>query len=70
MAGVKSQATKKKLLSEDRTFEQALKIAQADELAEKESKQIQFNSNVSAKVEAVRSVPKESIPAHSVNKQQ
>ena len=32
---MKSQATKKKLLSEDRTFEQALKVAQADELAEK-----------------------------------
>ena len=37
---MKSQATKKKLLSEDRTFEQALKVAQADELAEKESKQL------------------------------
>ena len=32
VGGVKSQATKKKLLSEDRTFEQALKVAQADEL--------------------------------------
>ena len=40
VGGVKSQAAKKKLLSEDRTFEQALKIAQADELAEKESKQL------------------------------
>ena len=40
VGGVKSQATKKKLLSEDRTFEQALKVAQADELAEKESKQL------------------------------
>ena len=45
---MKSQATKKKLLSEDRTFEQALKVAQADELAEKESKQLQFNSNLSS----------------------
>ena len=43
VGGVKRQATKKKLLSEDRTFEQALKAAQADELAEKESKQLQFN---------------------------
>ena len=50
--GVKSQATKKKLLTEDRTFEQALKVAPADELAEKESKQLQFNSNLSAKVQA------------------
>ena len=27
-------------MSEDKTFEQALKVAQADELAEKESKQL------------------------------
>ncbi|XP_068707834.1 uncharacterized protein [Montipora foliosa] len=70
VGGVKSQATKKKLLSEDRTFEQALKVAQADEMAEKESKQLQSNSNLSAKVQAVHSVPKESSPAHPVNKQQ
>ena len=37
VGGVRSQTTKKKLLSEDRTFDQALKVAQADELAEKES---------------------------------
>ena len=67
---MKSQATKKKLLSEDRTFEKALKVAQADELAEKESKQLQSNSNLSAKVQAVHSVPKKSSPAHPVNKQQ
>ncbi|XP_068680361.1 uncharacterized protein [Montipora foliosa] len=42
--GVKSQDTKRKLLSEDGTFEQA------DELAEKESKQLQSNCNLSAKV--------------------
>ena len=59
---LKGQATKKKLLSEDRTSEQALKVVQADELAEKESKQLQFNFNVSAKVQAS--------PAHPVNKQQ
>ncbi|XP_068726314.1 uncharacterized protein [Montipora capricornis] len=70
VGGVKSQATKKKLLSEDRTFEQALKVAQADELAEKESKQLHSNSNLSAKVQAVHSVPKKSTPAHPVNKQQ
>ena len=69
VGGVKSQATKKKLLSEDRTFEQALKVAQADELAEKESKQLQFNSNLSAKVQAVHSVPKKSSLTHPVNKQ-
>ena len=71
VGGVKSQATKKKLLSEDRTSEQALKVAQADELAEKQSKQLQqSNSNLSAKVQAVHSVPKKSSPAHPVNKQQ
>ena len=66
---MKSQATKKKLLSEDGTFEQALKFAQADELAEKESKRLQFNSNLSAKVQAAHSVPKKSSLAHPVNKQ-
>ena len=40
VGGVRSQSTRKELLSEDRTFEQALKVAQADELAEKESKQL------------------------------
>lgn len=40
MGGVRSQATRKKLLSEDRTFDQALKVDQADELAEKESKRL------------------------------
>ena len=45
VGAVKCQATKKKLLSEDRTFEQALKVAQADKLAEKESRQLQSNSN-------------------------
>ena len=68
--GVKSQATKKKLLSEGRNFEQTLKVAQADELAEKESKQLQSNSNLSAKVQAVHSVPKKSSPGHPVNKRQ
>ena len=69
VGGLKSQATKKKLLSEDRTFEQALKVAQADELAEKECKQLQFNSNLRGKVQAVHSVPKKSSLAHPVNKQ-
>ena len=69
VGGVKNQATKKKLLSEDRTFEQALNVAQADELAEKESKLLQFNSNLSAKVQSVQSVPKKSSLAHPVNKQ-
>ncbi|KXJ08290.1 Retrovirus-related Pol polyprotein from transposon 17.6 [Exaiptasia diaphana] len=44
VGGVRGQSTKKKLLSEDRTFEQALKVAQADELAEKESKLLYTNT--------------------------
>ena len=68
VGGLKSQATKK-LLSEDRTFEQALKVAPADELAEKESKQLHFNSNLRRKFQAVHSVPKKSSLAHPVNKQ-
>lgn len=44
VGGVRSQPTKKKLLSEDRTFEQTLKVAQADELAEKESKMLHSNA--------------------------
>ena len=34
VGGMRSQNTKKKLLSEDRTFDQAVKVDQADELAE------------------------------------
>ncbi|CAB4035289.1 Hypothetical predicted protein [Paramuricea clavata] len=40
VVGVRSRSTRKKLLSEDRTFDQALYVAQADELAEKESKEL------------------------------
>ncbi|CAB4007683.1 Retrovirus-related Pol poly from transposon [Paramuricea clavata] len=40
VGGVRSRSTRKKLLSEDRTFDQAVKVAQADELAEKESKEM------------------------------
>ena len=43
---MRSQTTKKKLLSEDRTFYQALKVVQADELVEKESKLLQGNSDM------------------------
>ena len=39
VAGVYSQSTRKKLLSEDRTLEQALAVAVADETAGKEVKQ-------------------------------
>ena len=64
---MRSQTTNyynKKLLSEDRTFDQALKVAQADELAEKESKLLQGNSDTSgAGILPVNAVHKKSFPA-------
>ena len=42
VGGVYRQSTRKKLLSEDRTFEKALAVAVADETAEKEVKQLNF----------------------------
>ena len=45
--GVKNQATKKKLLSEDKTFEDCQKIAIADETADREAKCIE-NENLLA----------------------
>lgn len=47
VGGMRRQTTKKKLLSEDGTFDQALKVAQVDELAEKESKLLQGNTDTS-----------------------
>ena len=52
---------------------QPLKVAQVDELAEKESKQLQSNSNLSAKVQTSCTFCAKEIcnsPAHQVNKQQ
>ena len=59
VGGVRSQTTKKKLLSEDRTFEQALGVARADELAEKESKLLKINTDQSSsKLQVVNTVNK------------
>ena len=70
VGGVRSQTTKKKLLSEDRTFDQALKVAQADELAEKESKLLQGNSDTSsAGILPVNAVHKKSFSAQESQKQ-
>ena len=64
VGGVRSQTTKNKLLSEDKTFDQALKVAQADELAERESKQLQDNSDTSsAEVQPVNAVLKKPFSA-------
>ena len=67
---MRSQTTKKKLLSEDRTFDQALKVAQADELAEKESKLLQGNSDTSsAGILPVNAVHKKSFSAQESQRQ-
>jgi hypothetical protein len=66
VGGVRSQSTRKKLLSEDRTFEQALKVAQADELAEKEFKQLLQNSG--REQEKVRGVDRKTIPQKNNSK--
>ena len=64
VGGVRSQTTKKKLLSEDRSFDQSRKVAQEDELAERESKQLQGNSNTSsAEVQPVNAVLKKPFSA-------
>ena len=41
VCGIRNPATRKNLLSEDRTFQQALEVAIADEIAAKESVQVQ-----------------------------
>ena len=41
VCGIRNPATRKKLLSEDRTFQQAMQVAIADEIAAKESIQVQ-----------------------------
>ena len=41
VCGTRNPATRKKLLSEDRTFQQAMEVANADEIAAKESLQVQ-----------------------------
>ena len=59
---------RKKLISEDRTFDQALKVAQADELAEKESNH-QGNSDTSAAgILPVTAARKKSFPAQESQK--
>ena len=65
---MRSQTTKNELMSEDRTFDQALKVAQADELAEKECNH-QGNSDTSAAgILPVNAVRKKSFPAQESKK--
>ena len=41
MCGIRNPVTRKKLLSQDRTFQEALQLANADEIAAKETLQVQ-----------------------------
>lgn len=41
MCGIRNPATRKKLLSQDRTFQEAVQVAPADEIAAKETLQVQ-----------------------------
>ena len=41
VCGIRNPATRKKLLSEDRTFQEALQVAITDEIAAKETLQVQ-----------------------------
>ena len=54
VCGIRNPATRKKLLSEDRTFQQALQVAIADEVAAKETMQVQHQLS-----QPVNSVTKE-----------
>ena len=74
VGGVRSQTNEKKLLSGDSKFDQALKVrlkvAQADELAEKESKLLQGSSDTSsAGILPVTAVHKKSFPAQESQRQ-
>ena len=66
VGGVKSQTAKEKLISEDRTSDQALKVAQSDELAEKESN---HQGNSAAGIQPVNAVRKKSFPAQESQRQ-
>ena len=62
MCGIRNPATRKKLLSEDRTFQQALEVAIADEIAAKESVQVQQQL---PHIQSVNSVSKNSTASSS-----
>ena len=55
VCGIRNPATRKKLLSEDRTFQKAIQVATADEIAAKESMQVQ--QQLSQPVNAVAEDP-------------
>ena len=56
VCGIRSESTQRKLLSQDRTFEQALQTAIADEIAEAETKAIHSHSSGYANPVVVQAV--------------
>ena len=63
MCGIRNPATRKKLLSEDRTFQEALKVAIADEIGAKES--VQVHQQLSQPVNSVSKNPLVSVSKNS-----
>ena len=57
VCGIRDPTTRKKLLSEDRTFQQALQVAIADEVAAKETMQVQQQQQLSQPVNSVTKHP-------------
>ena len=69
VCGIRNSATRKKLLSEDRTFQEALKVAISDEAAAKETLQVQ--QQVSQPVNSVsKDFPVSPLPAFRGNSRQ
>ena len=58
--GIRNSATRKKLLNEDRTFQDVLKVAIADEVASKET--LAFQNNTKPVNESVHAVGRNQIP--------
>ncbi|CAB3989970.1 Transposon Tf2-9 poly, partial [Paramuricea clavata] len=60
ICGIRNSATRKKLLNEDRTFQDVLKVAIADEVASKET--LAFQNNTKSVNESVHTVGRNQIP--------
>ncbi|CAB4000179.1 Retrovirus-related Pol poly from transposon [Paramuricea clavata] len=60
ICGIRNSATRKKLLNEDRTFQDVLKVAIADEVASKET--LAFQNNTKPVNESVHTVGRNQIP--------
>jgi hypothetical protein len=69
VCGIRDHNTQTKLLSEDRTFEQCLTVAAADEAATRESKLFAESVQPSAVNTMKRSVPQKETPQNAANSQ-